>query len=141
MVNEERLSHMIKMAMYDANDGKKCKPMMQYARHDYVSLQMLKGFIAGTFAFVVLLVLWGVLNLEEVMSILNGIQLLEFGVSVGVKYIIFMGLYLVATYVLYQVRYTQGRKKVKKYYSHVKQINKIYRRDEKIKASKTGDWE
>ena len=38
MVNEERLHHMIKMAIFDTNQGKECKPMTQYARKDYVSL-------------------------------------------------------------------------------------------------------
>lgn len=48
MVNEEHLRHMIKMSMYDTDDGKECKPMEQYARKDYVSLRMLGSFVAGT---------------------------------------------------------------------------------------------
>ena len=47
MVNEERLHYMVKIAEFDTNDRKKCRPMMQYARRDYVSLQMLKSFVAG----------------------------------------------------------------------------------------------
>ena len=43
MVNEERLHHMIKMAIFDTNQGKECKPMTQYARKDYVSLRMLEA--------------------------------------------------------------------------------------------------
>ena len=37
MVNEQRLHSMIKIAKFDANDGKRCKPMIQYARKDYVA--------------------------------------------------------------------------------------------------------
>ena len=37
MVNEERLHHMIKIAIFDTDQGKECKPMTQYARKDYVS--------------------------------------------------------------------------------------------------------
>lgn len=51
MVNEERLHYMIKMAEFDTNDRKASRPMMQYARRDYVSLQLLKSFIVGTIAF------------------------------------------------------------------------------------------
>ena len=40
MVNEQRLHSMIKIAKFDANDGKRCKPMIQYARKDYVALQL-----------------------------------------------------------------------------------------------------
>ena len=52
MVNEERLHYMIKMAEFDTNDRKASRPMMQYARRDYVSLQLLKSFIVGTIALV-----------------------------------------------------------------------------------------
>ena len=79
--------------------------------------------------------------MEEVMQMLNSVEVLPFLTSISVKYLVFMVVYLFATYMIYQIRYTQGRKKVKKYYAHVKQINKLYRRDEKIKASKTVDWE
>ena len=58
MVNEERLHHMIKMAIYDTNQGKECKPMTQYARKDYVSLRMLGSFVSGTIGFALILVTW-----------------------------------------------------------------------------------
>lgn len=56
MVNEERLHHMIKMAIFDTNQGKECKPMTQYARKDYVSLRMLGSFVSGTIGFALILV-------------------------------------------------------------------------------------
>ena len=49
MVNEERLHHMIKMAIFDTNQGKECKPMTQYARKDYVfAAYALEAFVSGT---------------------------------------------------------------------------------------------
>jgi len=36
---------MIKMAIFDTNQGKECKPMTQYARKDYVSLYNTVGGI------------------------------------------------------------------------------------------------
>ena len=58
MVNEERLHHMIKMAIFDTDQGKECKPMTQYARKDYVSLRMLGSFVSGTIGFALILVTW-----------------------------------------------------------------------------------
>ena len=46
MVNEERLHHMIKMAIFDTDQGKECKPMTQYARKDYVSLRLCQERLA-----------------------------------------------------------------------------------------------
>ena len=68
MVNEERLHHMIKMAIFDTNQGKECKPMTQYARKDYVSLRMLGSFVSGTIGFALILVTWGIYSMNQLME-------------------------------------------------------------------------
>lgn len=141
MVNEERLRHMIKMAAFDKNDGKECRPMAEYARTDYVSLQLLRSFISGTFGFVLILVLWVMYSLEYIMQEINKMDIAGFLTSIGIKYLIFMLVYLIITYLVYNARYTAGRRKVKKYYSNLKSVNKIYAREDKLKSSSNKDWE
>ncbi len=141
MVNEERLRHMIKMAAFDKNDGKECRPMAEYARADYVSLQLLRSFISGTIGFGLILVLWVMYSLEYIMEEINKIDIVGFATSIGIKYLIFMLVYLIITYLVYNSRYTAGRRKVKKYYSNLKNVNKIYAREDKLKSSSRKDWE
>ena len=143
MVNEERLRPMVKMAMFDKNDGAECKPMIEYAREDYVAMQMLGSFITGSIAFVLLFGMWALCDIEKVLGMLNAEQLMRFVIGVGIRYAIFLVIYLLATYVVYQLRYSQGRKKVKKYYASLKKINNIYAREEKLKApaQSDDDWE
>lgn len=133
MIHEERLKPMVKMAMFDKNDGKACKPMIQYARTDYVSLQLLGSFITGTIAFVLLCVMWVLYDTQELMKLLNGAYILDLFKNVAVKYGIFMLIYLAVTYIVYQIRYSYGRKRVKAYYKNLKEINQIYEREEKLK--------
>ena len=71
MVNEQRLHSMIKIAKFDANDGKRCKPMIQYARKDYVALQLLKSFVVGTIAFFMMLGLWVLYSMDALMEQIN----------------------------------------------------------------------
>lgn len=141
MIKEERLRPMVKMAMFDKNAGKACKPMIQYARTDYVSMQMLRSFISGSAAFAVLCVMWALYDTSELMKALNAAYILDFIIEVGLRYAIFMLVYLLATYVVYQIRYTHGRKMVKMYYKELKNINKLYEREEKLKAPSRSDWE
>lgn len=47
-------------------------------------------------------------------------------------YAVCMAVYLLLTYVIYYMRYTRGRQKVKKYYRHLKKVNKIYREEEQL---------
>ena len=133
MIHEERLKPMIKMAMFDKNDGKACKPMIQYARTDYVSMQLLSSFITGTIAFGLLCVMWVLYDTQEWMQMLNGAYILDLLKNVAAKYGIFMLIYLAVTYIVYQIRYSYGRKRVKIYYKNLKEINMIYEREEKLK--------
>ena len=134
MVNEERLRPMVKMAMFDKNEGKHCKPMIEYARQDYVAMELIKSFVTGSIAFLLMLGIWAIQDMDRAMGMLNAAYLKDFVVSVGLKYIVFLLAYLIATYVVYQIRYTKGRKRVKKYYVNLKTVNKMYEREEKLRT-------
>ena len=134
MVNEERLRPMVKMAMFDKNEGKHCKPMIEYSRQDYVAMEMLKSFVTGTIAFMLMFGIWAVRDIDRAMGMLNAAYLKDFIVDVGLKYLVFLLAYLIVTYVVYQIRYTQGRKKIKKYYNSLKAVNKMYEREEKLRT-------
>ena len=141
MIHEERLRPMVKMAMFDKNEGKACKPMIQYARADYISMQLLRSFIAGSIAFALLCAMWVLYDTSAVMQLLNGGDIMGFIMSVAIRYAIFMVAYLVATYIVYQIRYTHRRKMVKTYYKNLQEINKIYEREEHLKSPSQQEWE
>ena len=134
MVNEQRLHSMIKIAKFDANDGKSCKPMIQYARKDYVALQLLKSFVAGTIAFFMMLGLWVLYSMDALMEQINKMDFVKAATTLGLLYGIFMVIYLLATYIIFNMKYTYGRKKVKKYYAGLKKINAMYLREERLKV-------
>lgn len=141
MVNEQRLHSMIKIAKFDANDGKSCKPMIQYAGKDYVALQLLKSFVIGTIAFFIMLGLWVLYSMETLMKQINNMDLIQSAITLGILYGVFMVIYLLATYIIFNVKYTYGRKKVKKYYAGLKKINAMYLREERLKSNGNKDWE
>ena len=141
MVNEQRLHSMIKIAKFDANDGKSCKPIIQYARKDYVALQLLKSFVIGTIAFFIMLGLWVLYSMETLMKQINNMDLIQSAITLGILYGVFMVIYLLATYIIFNVKYTYGRKKVKKYYAGLKKINAMYLREERLKSNGNKDWE
>ena len=141
MIHEERLRPMVKMAMFDKHEGKACKPMIQYARTDYISMQLLKSFVAGSVAFAILCALWVLYDMSELMQMLNGAQVFGLIKDVAICYVIFLIVYLIATYIVYQVRYTHRRKMVKMYYKNLKDINKIYEREEHLQSLSQQEWE
>lgn len=141
MVNEERLRHMIKMSEFDTNDGKRCKPMTQYARKDYVSMRLLGSFVTGTICYGLLLLLWGLYFMEELAGMLSSLDVQGAFIALGVSYLVFMLLYLGATYVIFNMKYTKGRRKVKNYYNSLKKVNQMYDREERLKMADNKDWD
>lgn len=141
MVNEERLRHMVRLAQFDQNDGEACRPMTQYARKDYVALQMLKSFVTGSMSYALLFGLWALHSVEELLNALTGMEIQALIISLVLSYAVFMVLYLGATYIVFSMKYTKGRRKVKKYYASLKKVNQMYEREERLKTTAGGDWE
>lgn len=141
MVNEERLRHMIKLSQFDENDGKRCKPMTQYARKDYVSLQALISFVTGTISYALIFGLWALYSMDGLFEKINKMEIREAVISLVLFYLVFMVIYLGVTYIIFNVKYTEGRKKVKKYYASLKKVNQMYEREEKLKTTSHAEWE
>ncbi len=115
--------------------------MTQYARKDYVSMRLLGSFVTGTICFGILLLLWSLYSMEELMERLNRLDIVGTLVSLGTIYVVFMLIYLGATCVVFNLKYSEGRKKVKKYYSSLKKINQMYEREERLKMPEHKEWE
>ncbi len=131
MIDEERVRQMTKMAIYEEGEGRQYIPMTQYFRHDYVGKELVKSVIGGTLAFALMCVVYLSFEMENFMDNINQIDLVQFVTGILVKYGIFMAVYLLITYVVYNVRYSDGRRHVKQFYEHLKKVNKIYEQEEK----------
>lgn len=140
MVNEERLQHMIRLSQFDENDGKSCKPMTQYARKDYVALQMLISFVTGTLSYVLLFGLWALQSVDELFAWINTTEIQTLVMIFVLTYLAFLVFYLGVTYIVFHVKYTEGRKKVKKYYASLKKVNQMYEREERLRTDRA-EWE
>ncbi len=140
MINEERLQHMIRLSQFDENDGKSCKPMTQYARKDYVALQMLISFVTGTLSYALLFGLWALQSVDELFAWINTMEIQTLVMIFVLTYLAFLVFYLGVTYIVFHVKYTEGRKKVKKYYASLKKVNQMYEREDRLRMDRA-EWE
>ncbi len=132
MLNQERVCEMTRLAVFDQNEGKGCKPMIQYFRGDYIAKELLKSLIAGTVAFVLLAAMGVLYFMEDWMEELNSIDIRQWIVRGILCYASFLAVFLLITYIVYHIRYTKGRQKVKKYYLHLKKVNRLYREEDQV---------
>ena len=139
MISKERVRHMTKLAEFENEESKSCQKATQYFRRDYVALELIKSFFAGTIAFGLLFVVWLFYDMENLAKKINNIDLVGVGIQVVVGYLVFLAAYLIITYIMGNRRYTKGRKQVKEYYNRLKRVSSLYREEENI--SNTDDWE
>lgn len=139
MISKERVRHMTKLAEFENEESKACQKATQYFRRDYVAIELIKSFFAGTIAFGLLFVLWLFYDMENLAKKINNMDLIGFGIQIIVIYLVFLAVYLIITYIIYNRRYTKGRKQVKEYYSRLKRVSSLYREEENM--SNTDYWE
>ena len=126
MISKERVRHMTKLAAFEEREGKKYRKMTQYFRRDYVGLELMKSFLSGTIAFVILFGVWMLCKMETLMENINDMDLIAFGTETLIQYLVFIAVYLLVTYVVYNMRYTKGRKRMKLFYNRLRKVSRLY---------------
>lgn len=128
MVNENKVILMTKLASYEAHEGKKYLAIGRYFRGDYISLQLLKSLISGTLAFLVVVGMSVLYDMEAFMKNFyqtsDMIQLIK---EMGIKYLILMGIYMLISYVVAAYQYNRSRQSLKTYYGNLKKLSKYYK--------------
>lgn len=134
MLDEERICIMTRMASYEAGEGKEDMPVKQYYRKDYISYQMIRSFISSTISFCILLLFWGMYNIENIMKKVAATDLPRFGILILVLYISFIVLYEIITVVVYSHKYTKATEEMKKYHADLKKVMKLQEKEEKLQT-------
>ena len=134
MLDEERICIMTRMASYEAGEGKEDMPVKQYYRKDYISYQMIRSFISSTISFCILLLFWGMYNIENIMKKVAATDLPRFGILILVLYISFIVLYEIITVVVYSRKYTKATEGMKKYHADLKKVMELQEKEEKLQT-------
>ena len=133
MVKEEHVKELFQMAVYDKNQERANRPMGEYYRNDYVGKETLKSFFTGTFAYMICFALWVLYRFEDFLNGLISFQTVELVIEAIVLYLVFIAVYLIVTSVVYNMRYREGRQKLREYYVHLKHVNREYERESRQK--------
>ena len=130
MLNEEKVILMTKMAAFIDREGKKNDAINNYFRSDYIGFNIIKSVISATIVFGIVVATYALCNIEFILSNLyNTESLLAIGRRFLVYYLLLVGVYSLASYVIYSLRYTKMRKSMKAYYGNLKKLARIYEKE------------
>jgi hypothetical protein len=129
MINNERVRHMVQLQAFQDKEGKISFPIVKYFRRDYVGLHLLKAFVSGTVCYGILLLMWGVSNMEMLMDSIHTMDLRQFVVGIVLRYLAFLGIYLLCVFAYAELTYTHAKQEVKKYNRHLKRVIGSFKED------------
>ena len=130
MVNEERVKLMTRMAAYENSGHKKNKNIISFFKSDYISLQLMKSFIANSIAFAIFFGLYILYDFEVFMKEIYKMNLFDFIISVLILYAIFVVILSVITYVVSLYQYNRALQSTKSYYTNLKKLSQMYGKEE-----------
>ncbi len=134
MINEDRVKELFHLDLFDEEEQEELRKAGKYFRNDFVVKEMLISFFAGTLIYLLVLALC-ILNVaNSLLDQLNTMNYTQIAIYLGVSYVAFLALYLLVTYLVYTVRYTRDRRILKKYTGHLKKLESMYVREDKLKS-------
>lgn len=136
MLNEEKISLMTKLALYEQKEGKKEIPMSGYYKGDYVSLNVLNSAIIGTIAYIMIIGTIILINAEEIVNKLTELDLIGIGKQLLTYYLVFIVCYMLIAYIFYTVKFKKIRVKLNNYNADLKALYAMYKSDMPLKEEK-----
>ena len=131
MLNEEKVIWMTKMAAFIDREGKNNDAINSYFKSDYVAFNIIKSVISATIVFAVFIAAYVLYDFENVLSDLyNTENLIATGRRWLVYYLLLVGVYSLASYIIYSYRYSRMRRSMRAYYENLKKLARMYEKEQ-----------
>ena len=131
MARENRIRIMTAIAAYEKRHKEELSDTDQWFRSDYIGVRMLKNGCRLTLAFLIGFAFYIVLHFDEMLDRLNSMDVLDLAERTLIFYGISLAGYLVATYVIWSIRYYRAEKRRRAYGRLVDRLEAEYQREEK----------
>ena len=131
MLDEEKVILMTKMAAFVDREGKSNDAINSYFKSDYIGFNVIKSVISATIVFGIVLATYILYDFEMVLSnIYDTENLLAIGRRWLTYYLLLVGVYSLASYVIFSYRYSRMRRSLRAYYANLKQLARIYEKEQ-----------
>ena len=131
MLNEEKVILMTKMAAFIDREGKNNDAINSYFKSDYVAFNVIKSLISATIVFAVFIAAYVLYDFEKVLSdVYNTENLIATGRRWLIYYLLLVGEYSLASYIIYSYRYSRMRRSMRAYYENLKKLARMYEKEQ-----------
>ena len=126
MLNEEKIRQMTELAVFEKDHAAQMKNVTLYFKGDYISRNLIRGFISFTICSVLLMGIWILFNLDIVLSSIDMDRIKELAVRGGAFYFGGLVVYEALIGVIYGRRYDYQARMSRIYVAKLKHLDKRY---------------
>ena len=126
MLEPDKIVLMTRLASFEKNEARENSNIWQYFRGDYIGWQVLKSIVAGTIVFGIIFAGFIVYDFETFMLEIYKMDLMEYAKGVLTKYLIFVAVYSVVTYIVFAVKYAKARGELRTYVHNLNKLSTTY---------------
>lgn len=126
MVNEEKTRIMIKVAQYEKELGEKVINEGGYYKTDYVRLRTLSAVLGISTAYLLVLVLIALYNIDYIFLNFVTINYARLFIEIFMPYISVIIICILVSNIYFTDKYKRDREEIKKYYTELYRLGKYY---------------
>lgn len=126
MLNENKVKMMTKMAIYEKNEGRRMLKTARYFKSDYIAFGILKTLITTSIAYIIMLIMYVLYNMESIIKDINKIDYTEVGTNLIIGYVAIIAVFSAIAFVVYGKQYDNSRNGLKRYFSRLNKLERFY---------------
>ena len=132
MVDKSRIKLMTKMASYDQKLSEEDADIYGYFKKDYVSLKTLTSALWITFAYAIIVIAGVFCYIDRILNNLSIGRIITISVIIFAAYIVLLVAYCVCAHNFYKRKYTNAKKRIKRYYKQIVHLQRMYAKEKKL---------
>jgi len=134
MINNSKVKLMTKLAVYEKKHKDDIE-ISKYSKSDYVRLNLIKNVLSVTVAYILVLVIVGLYQIEYLIANAVTLDYKSLGVRILGFYAISVIVFVLAGLLISSQRYSKAIKRLNKYLKRLKILKKYYDEQEEKKGT------
>lgn len=134
MINNSKVKLMTKLAVYEKKHKDDIE-ISKYSKSDYVRLNLIKNVLSATVAYILVLVIVGLYQMEYLIANAVTLDYKNLGIKILGFYCIVLIVFVLSGLLISSVQYSKAMKRLNKYLKRLRILKKYYDEQEEKKGT------
>ena len=130
MLNEERVKHMVKLALYETKHGNEELKTSSYYKKDYISYNVLRSVLFAVIAYILIAALLGITFIGVLIEDFKLSIIVIMGIVAVLLLVALLLTYIKTTKQLYKKKHARAYHRVKKFKQELEELEKLYEKED-----------